>query len=72
MNLAQFAVDCGYDILHNVSDGLGFVDELAVKDFLCDVRPSELYHSGYHEASGVRLLWSDKFKVPLQSQLASG
>ena len=56
MDLAQFAVDCGYGILHNASDGLGFVDELAVKDFLCDVRPSELYHSGYHEASGVRLL----------------
>ena len=51
MNLAQFAVDCGYGILHQASGGLGFVHELAVKDFLCDVRPSELYHSGFHELS---------------------
>lgn len=51
MDLAQFAVDCGYGILRQASDGLGVVDELAVKDFLCEVRPSELYHSGYHELS---------------------
>ena len=51
MDLAQFAVDCGYGILHQAFDGLGVVDELAVKDFLCEVRPSELYYSGYHELS---------------------
>lgn len=49
MDLAQFAVDCGYGILHRASEGLGVIDELAIKDFLRDIRPSELYHSGYHE-----------------------
>lgn len=51
MDLAQFAVDCGYSVLHRASESLGFVDELAVNDFLRDVRPSELYHSGCHELS---------------------
>lgn len=51
MDLAQFAVDCGYSTIRPAFAGLDAVDERAVKQFLRHIRPPELYHSADHELS---------------------